>query len=151
VPLGESIAATATLLDSSGNLVETSEFSAPIGVGNTQLQVQLQVSSVTTTNLRKHHVNEGVSTINILFNEPMAPLAESKNFYSVETPKKVRVHRKIERKLVRVAFKARLTAANTVTLKLAKPSKKQLILIVQSGDPAANGQTLAASATFDIQ
>jgi hypothetical protein len=60
-------------IDSSGKLQETSEFSAPILAANTELEV----SSVTTMNLRKGRVNKGVSTINILFNKPMAPLAAS--------------------------------------------------------------------------
>ncbi len=146
VPVGESIAATATLLDSSGNLIETSEFSPSIEVEKTQLQV----AKVTTADLLKGHKNKGTSTINIVFNEAMAPLADSTSFYSVLTPEKVRVHKKATIEMVPVSFSARFTAANTVTLKLAKPSKQPLTLIVKSGDPAANGQALGANFTVTL-
>ena len=151
VPVGGSIAATATLLDSSGNLIETSEFSAGILVQNQQPQPQPQVATVTTTNLVKRHKNEGVSTITIVFNEAMAPLADSAGFYSLVTPKKVRVHKKTRIEMVPVHFTARLTAANAVTLKLTKPSKQPLTVTVKTGDPAADGETLANNFTLSVR
>ncbi|HKI17897.1 MAG TPA: hypothetical protein VKA15_08445, partial [Isosphaeraceae bacterium] len=148
VPVGESIAATATLLDSSGDLVETSEFSAPILVlvGNTHLQV----AKVTTMNLLKGRTNEGVSTINIVFNEAMAPLADSSSFYSLVIRKTVRVHHKTTTELVPVSFTASASSKNGVSLKLAKPSTLELILTVRRGNPAANGQTLGEDVTFTL-
>ena len=95
-------------------------------------------------------MNDGTSTINIVFNEAMAPLADSSSFYSLVTPKTVRVHKKKTTELVPVSFTARLTAANTVSLKLAKPSKLPLILTVRSGDPATDGQTLGEDVTFSV-
>ena len=78
------------------------------------------VKSVSTTKLIKHRVKEGTSTINIVFSEAMAPLAGSSGFYSLETPTKVRVHGKLETKLIPVRFKARSTGANSVSLKRAE-------------------------------
>jgi hypothetical protein len=106
-----------------------------------------KVAKVTTTALLKGHKNVGVSTINIVFNEAMAPLADSTKFYEVLTPQKVRVHKKTTTEMVPVSFTERVTAANTVTLKLAKPSKQPLTLTVKSGDPATAGQTLGANYT----
>jgi hypothetical protein len=146
VPVGESIAATATLLDSSGNLVETSEFAQSIEVEKTQLQV----AKVTATNLLKGRKNEGVSTISIVFNESMAPLADSSSFYSLVAPKKVRAHKKTRTEMAPVPFTARFTSSNTVTLKLVKPSKSPLTLTVKRGDPAKSGQTLGASVTLRL-
>ena len=154
VPVGESIAATATLLDSGGNLIETSEFSAGILVQQPQVPVVQQppqVLSISTTKLSKRRVNEGLSTINIVFSEAMAPTAGSSSFYSVDTPKKVRVHGKITTKLVPVRFTARSTGAESVSLKLAKPSKLHLTLIVQAGDPAANGLSVGENVTITVQ
>jgi len=149
VPVGESIAATATLLDSSGDLVETSEFSAPILVlvGNTHLQV----AKITTTNLLKGRTNEGVSAIKIVFNEAMAPLADSSSFYSLVTPETVRMGKKTTTKLVPVSFTASSSSKNTISLRLAKPSKQHLTLIVRKGDPAANGQTFGEDVTIMVQ
>jgi Putative Ig domain len=109
------------------------------------------VKSVSTTKLVKRRVNEGTSTINIVFSEAMAPLAGSSSFYSVDTPKKARVHGKITTKLVPVRFTARSTGANSVSLKLAKPSKLHLTLIVRAGDPAANGSSVGENVTFTVQ
>jgi hypothetical protein len=38
-----------------------------------------------------------------------------------------------------------------VTRSLAAPTKQQLRLIVQKGDPAASGSILAGSETFNVQ
>jgi hypothetical protein len=109
------------------------------------------VKGVSTTKLVKRRVNEGTSTINIVFSEAMAPLAGSSSFYSVDTPKKARVHGKITTKLVPIRFTARFTGANSVSLKLAKPSKLHLTLIVRAGDPAANGVSVGENVTFTVQ
>jgi hypothetical protein len=151
VPVGQFITATATYLDSSGNPLETSEFSRGIVVGNVVEQPRPQVVSVSTAKLIKRRVNEGTSTINIVFSEAMGALAGSSDFYSVETPKKVRVHKKLRTKLVPVRFTARLVGPNSVSLKLAKPSKVHLTLVIQGGDPAANGATLGQNVTITVQ
>ena len=38
-----------------------------------------------------------------------------------------------------------------MSLKLAKPSKKHLTLIVRAGDPAANGLSVGENLTFTVQ
>ena len=106
IPVGQFITATATLLDSSGNPLETSEFSAGVSVEHGTVLSPPAVQSVSTTKLIKHRVNQGTSTINIVFNEAMAPLAGSSGFYSLETPTKVRVHGKLKTKLIPVRFTA---------------------------------------------
>ena len=110
-----------------------------------------QVTSVSTTQLHKGRVNKGTSTINIVFNEPMGSLAGASNFYAVETPIKVRIHKKITTKLVPVGFTSRSTGANSVSLTLLKPSKLHLTLIVRAGDSAANGLPLGHDDTFTVQ
>lgn len=146
VAVGRFITATATLLNSSGSPLQTSEFSQGIVVQ----QMQLLVANVTTTDLLKGRVDEGTSTVNVVFNQAVAPLADSTSFYSLVTPKRVRVNKKVTTQMVPVASTARLTAANTVTLKLTKPSKLPLTLTVKSGDPAAHGQTLAKDVAFTV-
>jgi hypothetical protein len=147
VPLGQFITATATLLDASGNPLETSMFSAGIAVQ----PPRPQVVSVTKTKQLKRKVNLGTGTITIVFNEAMGTLAGSSSFYSLATPKTVRVHKKLTTKYVPVAFSARLSAANTVSLKLAKPSKRHVTLIIRGGDPAADGTTLGSDLTIVVQ
>ncbi len=109
------------------------------------------VKSVSTTKLIKHRVNKGTSTINIVFSEAMGPLAGSSGFYSLDTPRKVRVHGKLKTKLIPVRFTAHSTGADSVSLKLAKPSKLHLTLVVRAGDPAANGLSVGENVTFTVQ
>ncbi len=65
VPAGQFITATATLLDSSGNPEETSEFSKGVLVQKAQPLASPEVTKVSTTNLRKGRVNKGTGTITI--------------------------------------------------------------------------------------
>ena len=146
VPAGESIAATATLLNPGGGLVETSEFSAGILVQ----EPPLQVTTVTTTNVLKGRTNEGVGTISIVFNEAMASGAASKNFYSLLATEQVRVKNKTTTEMVPVSFTASASGKYTINLKLAQPSLLPLTLIVKSGDAAADGQTLGENLTFTL-
>jgi len=61
------------------------------------------------------------------------------------------VGKKITTKLVPVSFTASSSGKNTISLKLAKPSKQHLTLIVRKGDPAADGQTLGKDVTVTVQ
>jgi hypothetical protein len=48
-------------------------------------------------------------------------------------------------------FNASASGADTVSLKLAKPSKLHLTLFVRAGDLAADGLTLGSNVTFKLQ
>jgi hypothetical protein len=151
IRVGQFVTATATLLDSNGSPLATSEFSKGILVQQATSLTKPQVVKVSKTSLLKGHFNEGTSTIIIQFNEPMGALADSSKFYTLETPEKVRMGKKTTTKLVPVAFTSSFSGKNSISLKLAKPSKQPLTLIVRKGDPAANGQALPADVTTAVQ
>lgn len=126
------------------------------GVSDTQpLMVTVlappQVERIMTTQRRRSGIDQGTSAITILFNEPMAPSAGLARFYAVETPRRVRVGKRIATRLVPVRFTAKLTAANGVALRLAKPSKAHLALIVRAGVRAANGLTMGQVFSESVQ
>jgi hypothetical protein len=101
-----------------------------------------QVEILTTMRRYRSGVDQGTSVITILFNEPLAPSAGDASFYEVETPRRVRVGKRIATRPVPVRFTAKVIGANGVALSLARPSKAHFTLIVRAGVPAANGLTL---------
>ncbi len=68
------------------------------------------VASVKATPLEKGHKNKGIGTITVTFSQAMAESAGSSSFYSVVTPKIVRVHKKKETRLVPVPFTSKMVA-----------------------------------------
>ena len=89
------------------------------------------VASVKATALKKGHKNKGIGTITVTFSQAMAESAGSPSFYSVVTPKIVRVRKKKETRLVPVPFTSKLVAPDQVQIQLTKPSKLKLQLIVR--------------------
>jgi hypothetical protein len=106
------------------------------------------VKTVTQTDQKKGRKNLGVGTITLTFSEPMADSAGSSGYYSVVTPKVVRVKKKKQTELVPVAFKSQRISSTQVQIELTKPSKLALRLIVHDGVTSAQGVALGADVTM---
>jgi uncharacterized delta-60 repeat protein len=109
-----------------------------------------QVTSVSTTMLKKGHTNMGTSTVIISFSQPMGPTATTANSYTLGIATKVKKHGEVTTTIVPVAFALRSNSATRVALNLVKPSKKHLTLVVRGSVTAASGVSLGRDATFTL-
>jgi hypothetical protein len=93
------------------------------------------------------HVKSNVSTIAVMFNEPLAPQADSTAFYKVfEGTNKGGNYTYTNSVRIKSVKPGR---SNGVNITLARPVKGPLKLVVLAGIPAANGARSTSSESFD--